>query len=104
MKNGQKFLKLMIMIDELMKNGVQVIKAKPEATGIKFEMTGSPKSSGFKTKADFLAVIKAKGWVHAKINESSYLITDDTNSSSSKMKQAVKYGVKVITYDTALKL
>jgi NAD-dependent DNA ligase len=101
---GQKFLKLMKMIDELMQDDIKVIKSKHEAQGIKFEMTGSPKSAGFKTKADFLNVIKAKGWVHAKINNSRYLITDNLGADSSKMKYARKYGVKVITYVEALNL
>ena len=60
-------------------------------------LTGSPKECGFKTKADFLAqqsqFIETTKWTDCKI-----LITDDLNSTSSKMQKAKKLGIEIKTY------
>ena len=41
------------------------------------EMTGSPRTFGFKTKEKFLETVKEFGVVHVGINDCSHLITDD---------------------------
>lgn len=67
---------------------------------IYFEMTGSPGSSGFKIKSEFITFLSDKGYEHHKLNsECKYLITDSYTSSSSKMKAAQKLGVEIITYE-----
>jgi DNA ligase (NAD+) len=64
-----------------------------------YEMTGSPKSAGFKTKEEFIKKAKEMGFSHEGLGKgTSYLITDDYNSSSSKMSKATKLGVKIISY------
>lgn len=64
-----------------------------------FEMTGSPKEFGFNTKNDFIKAVEPFGLVHGKLNKDChYLVTDDTESKTSKMAKAEKLGVKVITY------
>jgi len=69
-----------------------------EIAGI-YELTGSPKEFGFKTKADFQKLMKEKGFIHGKLNaDAKYLITDDLESSSSKMKKAEKLGVEIKLY------
>lgn len=59
-------------------------------------MTGSPKSFGYSTKADFLS--KFPNLFEADLKDAKYLITDDLSSTSSKMKTAVKKGIEIKTY------
>lgn len=69
------------------------------------ELTGSPKTAGFKSKSEFIEFLKTKGYINGKLDKNtSYLITDDLNSTSSKMKRAEKNGVKIITYENFIKL
>lgn len=64
-----------------------------------FEMTGSPKEHGFKVKSEFIKLAESKGFIHKSLNkDSKFLLTDNLNSSSSKMKKAEKLGVEIITY------
>lgn len=70
-----------------------------------YEMTGSPKNAGFKTKEEFIKAAKEKGFSHEGLGKgTTYLITDDYNSSSSKMSKATKLGVKIISYQDFLNL
>jgi DNA ligase (NAD+) len=69
---------------------------------IPYEMTGSPKSFGFKTKEEFVAAAKAKGFYHASLKEAKVLFVDDLNTSSNKMKTAQSKGVKVMLYSEIL--
>ena len=61
-------------------------------------MTGSPKAFGFSTKKEFIEFAKNKGYIHTKLNEAEVLITDNLNSSSAKIKNAEKKGIKIILY------
>ena len=66
-------------------------------------MTGSPKAFGFKTKEEFVNLIKQNGYIHTGLDKSTnVLITDDLNSSSSKMAKARKLGVEIKTYEQIL--
>ena len=83
---------------------VRNLEPKPqenyEAT---YEMTGSPKDFGFKTKADFQKQIPS--WKPQKLDsKTTYLITDDISSTSAKMNKAIKLGVKIITYSQAIEI
>ena len=71
---------------------------KIAADAISFELTGSPKSAGYKTKEDFMTVAKERGYVHTGLKTAKVLFTDDLNSTSSKMKEAAKKGVKIMLY------
>ena len=66
------------------------------------EMTGSPKSAGFKTKATFLAALEDFGYSQAKMrkkdNTVDILVTDDMSSETNKMKTARDLGVEIMTY------
>jgi len=66
------------------------------------EMTGSPKSAGFKTKALFLDQLKEHGFKHIKMskrdNQVTFLVTGDKSSESNKMKLAEELGVEIVTY------
>lgn len=69
-------------------------------TKIPIVMTGSPKEFGFKTKSEFLAAHPEYVDVGSSIKDCKILFTDDLKSTSSKMKQAAKYGVEVRLYES----
>jgi hypothetical protein len=81
--------------------GVNVDKPEDKKDGniIYVCMTGSPKNFGFKTKEEFIAQYPNVEEVSVTDAKCSYLITDDLNSSSGKMKAAEKKGVKIVTYE-----
>lgn len=76
-----------------------ILPEKISEDSIPFEMTGSPKSFGFKTKDEFLKLAKEKGYYHAGLKDAKVLFVDDINSSSSKMKTAQIKGVKIMLYN-----
>jgi len=59
-------------------------------------MTGSPREFGFKTKEEWIK--QFPNLVDVDLKDATYLITDDYNSTSSKMKNAAKKGIKIVTY------
>ncbi len=64
---------------------------------IKVVLTGSPKEAGFPTKKHFLD--KYPNLEEVKnIKDANFLVTNDLSSTSSKMKEAEKHGVKIKTY------
>jgi NAD-dependent DNA ligase len=87
------------VVDGLESLGITIDRPKAEiidkgATGVC--MTGSPKAFGFATKAEFLA--KHPNLYEADLKDASFLVTDDLNSTSSKMKTAEKKGIGIKTY------
>ena len=62
-------------------------------------LTGSPSSAGYKTKEDFLTHYGGK-LVECKISDKNckYLVTNDLNSKTSKMMDALKRGIKIVPY------
>ena len=66
------------------------------------EMTGSPKSSGFKNKATFLGELEAFGYTQNKMRKKGnlvdILVTDDMTSETKKMSLAKDLGVEIMTY------
>jgi hypothetical protein len=62
------------------------------------EFTGSPKAFGYKTKEEFLAHAKSKGYYHSGLKDAQVLFTDDVNASSSKMVAARKRGMRIVLY------
>lgn len=62
------------------------------------EFTGSPKAFGYKTKEEFLAYAKSKGYYHSGLKDAQVLFTDDVNASSSKMVAARKRGMRIVLY------
>jgi hypothetical protein len=67
------------------------------------EMTGSPKSAGFKTKESFLSELGVYGFSHSKMtkkgNQVNILVCDDLDSETSKMKLAKELGIEIMTYE-----
>lgn len=95
------------LIDILKSRGISVTYVKRQQLSndtILFEMTGSPKDAGFKTKEEFLEFASSKNLVHSKLDKTCrYLVTDSYASSSGKMKNANKLGVEIITYQDLVK-
>ena len=107
-KNSTEYKKVLEFVDILNANGFKVIKEQKvqiSTDAIICEFTGSPKPFGFKTKEEFLEKIKSHGFVHGKLDKNcKYLITDDINSTSSKMSSAKKLGVEIKTYEDILNM
>jgi len=79
--------------------GIKIDRPKKESSEtIGICMTGSPKEFGFATKAEFLAKFPAAKEVSLTDSSCRYLITDSYQSTSSKMKTAVKRGINILTY------
>ncbi|MDP6526580.1 MAG: hypothetical protein QGH15_20395 [Kiritimatiellia bacterium] len=80
---------------------------------IHYEMTGSPKTAGFKTKAELIEHLAGHGYVKDDLSGEGYgkvpdkvcdlLLTDSYDSPSSKMKKAEKLGIRILTYEDLLK-
>jgi hypothetical protein len=72
------------------------------------EMTGSPKSAGFKTKATFLEALSTYGYQQDKMkkrnNPVDILVTNDPDSTTSKMTLASDLGVEIMTYEELVEL
>ena len=92
--------KILAFIDILERKGVKILTPEENKNSNgNLEFTGSPKEFGFKTKAEFVQFISDKGLSHEKLTkDSSYLVTDSHDSSSSKMKKANKLEVTIVTY------
>lgn len=103
-EDGEKFKAVSKKIGELEYNGIEIIPLESIKEGIKVLklcLTGSPKSFGFKTKKDYIKSLNDKGIEveETTVGECDILVTDDINSSSSKMKTAQKQNKKIITYE-----
>ncbi len=97
------YVKLQNIIEKLKNNSIQIEFYEEQVVSnenkITFEMTGSPKDFGYKTKEDFINKVKQMGWEHTNLNkDTDYLVCDDLNSNSSKIQKAKKLGVKIVTY------
>ena len=91
-------------ISNLNNNNIEVeylSKPSTETKTINICMTGSPKTFGYKTKSEYLNKLSQLGYniVETTVNDCEYLITDDLNSSSSKMKKAQTLNKQIKTYD-----
>ena len=97
--------KLNSIIDNLNKNEVNIMKPEQEKTNGEtktFECTGSPKPY-FATKEEFFNFAKDKDFSHISlIKGTDYLITDDYDSTSSKMVKAKKLGIEILSYEDFL--
>lgn len=90
------------LVETLINRGIKVEEEVVIKGGIGYEMTGSPKSSGFNVKSDLQKFLLSHGYVHKGLKEAKILLTDSLNSSSSKMAQARKLGVEIVEYTTLI--
>lgn len=67
---------------------------------LKLTLTGSPKNYGYKTKNEYKEHLSKLGYTveEVSIKECDFLITDDLESGSSKMKDAKKLNKTIKTY------
>jgi DNA ligase (NAD+) len=86
-------------IEVLKHRGIEIEKEIDVDGGIGYEMTGSPRESGFKVKSDLVKFLASHGYSHKPLKEAKYLLTDSLSSPSSKMENARKLGVEIITYE-----
>ncbi|MDP6526642.1 MAG: hypothetical protein QGH15_20740 [Kiritimatiellia bacterium] len=78
-----------------------------------YEMTGSPREAGFKTKAELIKHLAGHGYVKDDLSSEGYgkvpdkvcdlLLTNSYDSPSSKMKKAKKMGIRILTFQDLLK-
>lgn len=87
----------------LKKQGLEFIQEDPSMKtlkGIKFALTGE----GPMKRSELQKMIESKGGEVGGISKNTnYLVTNDPNSSSGKMKNAEKFGTKIISYDELMK-
>ena len=80
---------------------------------IHYEMNGSPRESGYSTKAELIKHLENFGYIKDDMSGEGYgtspdevcelLLTDSYDSKSSKMYKAQKLGIKILTYEDLLK-
>jgi DNA ligase (NAD+) len=76
-------------------------KASMDLQGKIFTLTGKPDIN----RNDLSKMISQHGGMVKGISKSTtYLVTNDMNSTSGKMKKAIAYGVSIITYDDLLNM
>lgn len=98
--NSWQALSVKKLIEVLKDRNVVINMPKAIAVGsIVFEMTGSSEGSGYKTKEEFADFVARHGYVHGKIKNASMLVTDSYASKTSKMTDAAKKGLTIITYE-----
>lgn len=98
--NSKEYGRVIKFIEVLLANGKTVEEdiVIDNSNLIPVVLTGSPKEYGFKTKEEFMKAHPS--YINSdNLKGARYLITDDLNSTSSKMKNAAKLGVEIITYD-----
>jgi DNA ligase (NAD+) len=80
-------------------NFVNIILPEVISTeSIPFEMSGSPKAFGYKTKDEFVAAAKLKGYHHTSLSSAEVLFVEDVNNLSGKIKAAQAKGIKILGY------
>ena len=104
-EGGDKRTKISNIIYKLNEFGIEVdMPEEDRGVVVGIEMTGSPKPY-WDSKDTYMSAINEFGdFKHEKITKSKYLITDDSNSSSSKMITAKKLGITIMTYVDFYKL
>jgi hypothetical protein len=80
---------------------------------IHYEITGSPKEAGFKTKAELIEHLAGHGYIKDDLSGEGYgqvpdrvcdlLLTNSYDSTSSKMTKAQKLGIRILTFQDLLK-
>lgn len=90
------------LVSVISARGIEIEEEVIVKDGIGYEMTGSPKSSGFPVKSDLEKFLLSHGYVHKGLKEAKILLTDSLGSSSSKMAQARKLGVEIVEYSTLI--
>ena len=94
-----------VLLRQLGKIGLQLTreeKVESQMTGMIFSMTGK-----LPMKRDLLVkLIESHGgiWKNSVTKKTHYLITNNPGSTSGKMKNATKYGTRVISFDDLMRM
>ena len=104
-EGDDKYSAVMSIVSAMVPAGIKTVFHEQPTEGskaLKLTLTGSPKSFGYKTKAEYLNILKSKGYSvdEVAINACDYLVTDDLASNSGKMQNAKKLGKPIVTYET----
>ena len=83
------------------KSEIKIIYKEDTNGHVKICLTGSPKKFGFENKKDYIESLINKGInvIETNVKDCDYLVTDDSKSTSSKMKQAEKLNKKIVEYN-----
>lgn len=95
-----------VMLQEIANEAAQRLQNAGQITNtskLKVVMTGSPKSSGFKTKSELLQRFAQLEDVGDNVDICDLVLTNDLSKSSSKMKKAEAKGAKIMTYEDFVK-
>lgn len=95
-----------VMLQEIADEAAQRLQNAGQITNtskLKVVMTGSPKSSGFKTKSELLQKFAQLEDVGDNVDICDLVLTNDLSKSSSKMKKAEAKGAKIMTYEDFVK-
>lgn len=95
-----------VMLQEIADEAAQRLQNAGQITNtskLKVVMTGSPKSSGFKTKSELLQKFAQLEDVGDNVDICDLVLTNDLSKSSSKMKKAEAKGTKIMTYEDFVK-
>lgn len=96
-ENSEERVFLKDYLNKLESAGISIIT--PKSGKIKYEMTNSPKSAGFKTKEEFIEFVESYGYEHSSLNKDcNLLITESLDTVSGKMDKANKLGIPIKTY------
>lgn len=92
------------LVGLMLNNNINVKKPKSTAGMITFEMTGEPTTH--ETKGHFKTEVEGTGRAkHTSLGKSTtYLVTNSPGSTTGKMQKAIKYGVKIVTYEEFMKI
>ncbi len=90
------------LVGLLLDNNITVRKPVSTAGLITFEMTGEPTTH--ETKGHFKTEVQKTGKAkHTSLGkDTTYLVTNSPGSTTGKMQKAIKYGVKIVTYEQFL--
>lgn len=103
--NGEYAKELSIAIKKFKEYGghIEPYRVEVKEYEATYEMTGSPNVEGFKTKEDIQR--KLYKWEHTPLTKTTkYLVTNDKNSKTNKMKKAEANGTVILTYAEAIAL
>lgn len=103
--NDDRINEVKELVGYIINSNIEVIKPEPPKAGlIFFEMTGDCTTHA--SKGEFKRTVEATGHCkHSSLNkDTTYLVTNNKASQTTKMQKAEKNGTKIVTYDEFLNI
>ena len=97
-QDGTKREKYNYLVDSISPYIKIIMPERISDDSIPYELTGSPKAFGYKTKDEFIKVAKEKGYHHTGLSGAKVLFVDDISGSSNKIKTARSKGIQIMLY------